>query len=186
MVSLRAGTLWISATIVAIAALLTTAANPAKTSAEQVPPRNYGVIWEHKLTRSGLPDENSLLWLRSQGVKSVVTFLPDHNVDYGKYGFSVLRIPMKSEPPTDQQAEQFLRFIQDPKNQPVHIHCVAGQSRTGLMAALARYAVDGWPLDRALEEARHFRQGKDLSKKRVDWLREWAARHPAGSFRVNP
>jgi protein tyrosine/serine phosphatase len=93
---------------------------------------------------------------------------------------------MRSEPPTEQQAEQFLRFIQDPKNQPVHIHCVAGQSRTGLMAALTRYAIDGWSLDRAFEEARHYRQGRVLSKKREDWLREWAAKHPAGSFRVNP
>src|SRR5215471_3501406 len=186
MRSLRAGTLWASATIVAFVALLTAVAHPSKTSTEQAPPRNYGVIWEHKLTRSGLPDDNSLAWLHSQGVKSVVTFLPDHNVDYQKYGFSVLRIPMKSDPPTEQQAEHYLRFIQDPKNQPVHIHCVAGQSRTGLMAALTRYAIDGWPLDRALQEAKRYRQGRDLSKERVDWLRGWAAKHPAGSFRVNP
>jgi protein tyrosine phosphatase (PTP) superfamily phosphohydrolase (DUF442 family) len=183
---LRAGTLWVAATIVAYAALLMAAASPLQTSPEQAPPRNYGVIWEHKLTRSGLPDEKSWLWLRSQGVKSVVTFLPDHPVDYGKYGFSVLHVPMHNEPPTEQQAEQFLRFVQDPKNQPVHIHCVAGQSRTGMMAALTRYAIDGWPLDRALEEAKRYRQGRDLSKERADWLREWAAKHPAGSFRVNP
>jgi hypothetical protein len=186
MRSSRAARSWIAAYMVGCVVLLAAAANPYQTSTKQVPPRNYGVIWEHKLTRSGLPDENSWLWLRSQGVKSVVTFLPDRNVDYGKYGFSVLRVPMHSEPPTDQQAEQFLRFIQDPKNQPVHIHCVAGQSRTGLMAALTRYAIDGWPLDRALEEAKHYRQDRDLSKERVDWLRGWAAKHPAGSFRVNP
>jgi len=144
------------------------------------------VIWAHKLTRSGLPDDGQWLWLRSQGVKSVVTFLPDNNVDYSKYGFSVLRIPMRSDPPSEEQAERFLRFIQDPNNQPVHIHCIAGKSRTGLMAALTRYAIDGWPLDRALDEAKHYRQGKDLSQKRVDWLKAWAAKHPAGSFRVNP
>jgi hypothetical protein len=186
MRSLRVAKLWITAYIVGCAALLTAAKIPLQTSTEQAAPRNYGVIWEHKLTRSGLPDENSWLWLRSQGVKSVVTFIPDSKVDYGKYGFSVLRIPMHSEPPTEQQAEQFLRFVQDPKNQPVHIHCVAGQSRTGLMAALTRYAIDGWPLDRALEETRRYRQGRDLSNERVNWLREWAAKHPAGSFRVNP
>jgi protein-tyrosine phosphatase len=186
METLGAAKMWMNACIVGIAAFLAAAPTPWKSSTEQAAPRNYGVIWEHKLTRSGLPNDSSWLWVRSQSVKSVVTFLPDHDIDYGKYGCSVLRIPMKSDPPTDEQAEQFLRFIQDPKNQPVHIHCVAGQSRTGLMAALARYAIDGWPLHRALEEARRYRQGKDLSDKRVNWLREWAAKHPAGSFRVNP
>lgn len=186
MRSLRAAIFWITACVVSCVALLAAAGRPSQVSTQKAPPRNFGVIWTHKLTRSGLPDENSWLWLRSQGVKSVVTFIPDSNVDYDKYGFSVLRIPMRSDPPSEQQAEQFLRFVQDPKNQPVHIHCVAGQSRTGLMAALTRYAIDGWPLDRALEEARHYRQGRDLSQKRVDWLKAWAANHPAGSFRVNP
>jgi len=186
MRSLRAAKLWITAYIVGCVALLTAARSPLQAPREPSPPRNYGVIWDHKLTRSALPDENSWLWLRSQGVRSVVTFIPDSSVDYGKYGFSVLHIPMHSEPPSEQQAEQFLRFVQDPKNQPVHIHCVAGQSRTGLMAALARYAIDGWPLDRALEEARRYRQGRDLSRERVNWLRDWAAKHPAGSFRMNP
>lgn len=186
MRSLRVAKWWIAACIVGYVALLMAAGHAWENPAEPVPPGNYGVIWEHKLTRSALPNNNSWVWLRTQGVKSVVTFIPDSKIDYHKYGFTVLHIPMHSDPPTEQQAEQFLRFIQDPKNQPVHIHCVAGQSRTGLMTALTRYAIDGWPLDRALEEARRYRQGRDLSKNREDWLREWAARHSAGSFRLNP
>lgn len=186
MRSLRRAKWWIAAYIVGCAALLMAAEHAWKSPTEPVPPGNYGVIWDHKLTRSALPNDNSWPWLRAQGVKSVVTFIPDSKIDYHKYGFTVLHIPMHADPPTDQQVEQFLRFIQDPKNQPAHIHCFAGQSRTGLMAALTRYAIDGWPLDRALEEARGYRQGRDLSKSRMDWLREWAARHSAGSFRLNP
>ncbi len=155
--------------------------------AQSAPPRNYGVVWEHKLSRSGLPsDDSGWRWLRSQGVKSVVTFRPENDVDYDTFGFEhVLRIPMRSDPPSDQQAEEFLRFIQDPANQPVHIHCTAGKDRTGIMAALTRYSIDGWPVQKALEEARVYRGGRDLSAKRVAWLNNWAVKHEPGSYRIN-
>jgi hypothetical protein len=52
------------------------------------------------------------------------------------------------------------------------------------MAALTRYAVDGWSLDQALAEARSYRNGKDLSKIRLDWLTRWARTHQPGSARL--
>jgi protein tyrosine/serine phosphatase len=106
-------------------------------------------------------------------------------VDYKKFGFEqVLKIPMRSDPPSDLQAEEFLRFIQDPNHQPVHIHCTAGRSRTGMMAALARYSIDGWPMEKALAEARAYRGGEDLAAIRVAWLKDWAAKHQPGSYRT--
>jgi len=130
-------------------------------------------------------------WLRSQGVKSIVTFRIENDVDYSKYGFErVLRIPISgnppADPPSDQQAEEFLRIIQDPNNAPVHMHCNAGRDRTAMMAALARYSIDGWPMEKALEEARSYRHGEDLPPKRMAWLYNWAAKHKAGSYRVKP
>ena len=54
-----------------------------------------------------------------------------------------------------------------------------------MMGALARYAVDGWPMDEALGEAGLYRRGKDLSPERIKWLRDWAAKHRPGSHRLN-
>ena len=150
--------------------------------------KNYGVIWENRLSRSGLPKaDTGWDWLHGQGVRSIVTFLPEDEVDYREHGFTtVLRIPLSDTAlPTERQSKQFLSFIQDPKNQPVHIHCAAGRDRTGMMAALARYAVDGWPLDKALAEARSYRDGKDLGERRVAWLKDWAAKHPPGDARLD-
>ncbi len=161
------------------------------TVTEEITLRHYGVVWEKQLTRSGLPENDAgWMWLRSQGVKSVVTFLSKNDVDYNKFGFEhVLRFPISHNPPTDspsdQQAEEFLRFIQDPDNAPVHMHCTAGTSRTGMMAALAQFSIDGWPMEKALEEARRYRHGKDLPQRRVAWLYNWASRHKPASYRLN-
>jgi uncharacterized membrane protein len=159
----------------------------AAREATEYPLRNFGVVWENKLTRSGMPRSDlGWQWLRQHGTESIVTFRKESDVDYGKFGFQrVMRLPLGSDPPTDEQAEKFLRFIQDPANQPVHIHCTAGRDRTGMMTALTRYSIDGWALDRALGEAKAYRSGKDLSTKRVQWLKRWAARHQPGSFRLN-
>ena len=149
--------------------------------------RNYGVVWPGKLTRSGVPSSDSgWQWLRGEGVKSIVTFLDDDDVDYEKFEFEhVLTIPLGDEDlPSDEQTKTFLAFIQDPHNWPVHMHCHRGKDRTGMMAAMVRYAIDGWRLDRALEEARTYRGGKDLSEFRIEWLRRWASDHDPGSERL--
>lgn len=155
---------------------------------ENAPVTRYGVIWDGKLSRSGMPkDENGWKWLRDQGVNTVVNFRQDNDVDYGKYGIeSFLWIPLNGgRMPSDAEAEKFLRFIQDADNSPVHIQCAEGKDRTGMMAALARYAVDGWPMDEALGEAGLYRRGEDLSPERIKWLRDWAAKHRPGSHRLN-
>jgi hypothetical protein len=124
------------------------------------------------------------MWLRQRGVRSIVSFRPENDIDYRKFGFEhVLRLPLtRSVMPTQDQALEYLKFIQNPANQPVHIHCSAGVGRTGMMAALARYSIDGWTLDRALDEARRYRGGKELSARRMAWLRAWAKSYPPASF----
>jgi hypothetical protein len=151
--------------------------------------RNYGVLWPHKLTRSGLPrNDLGWTWLREQGVRSIVTFRTENDVDYRSIGFeNVMRVPLSGAVmPTETQAVEYLKFVQNPANQPVHIHCTAGRDRTGMMAALVRYSIDGWTLDNALKEARQYRDGKDLSARRIAWLHAWTKAHTPGSFKVMP
>ena len=147
------------------------------------PVRNYAVVWPGKVMRSGKPySEDGWTWVHQQGVKSIVTLIRGDNVDYKKYGFEdVLHVPLQGqEVPTEEQAKQYLQFIQDPKEWPVDVHCAEGKDRTGMMVALARYAIDGWPMEKALEEAKTYR-GSDLARFRVEWLTKWAAEHKPGS-----
>src|SRR5262249_5767422 len=116
---------------------------------------NYGVIWEGKLTRSGQPSAEGWRWLRRQGVRSLVSFRGEDNIDDRVRFRHALWVPFtKRTPPTDDEAEEFLTFVRDPSHWPLHIHCEHGRDRTGLMAALVRYAIDAWSLARALAAAR--------------------------------
>lgn len=148
--------------------------------------RNYAVVWPGKMMRSGKPySSDGWTWLHQQGVRSVVTLIRGDNVDYKKFGFeNILQIPLKGQDvPTEGQAQQYLQFIQDPKDWPVDVHCSEGKDRTGMMVALARYAIDGWPMEKALAEAKTYRGGEDLAQFRVEWLKKWAAEHKPGSER---
>ena len=147
------------------------------------------MVWENRLTRSGQPrSEEGWRWLRRQGIKSVVNFRAEEDTDYTGLDFErVLWLPFTShKPPTDDDAEEFLAFVRDRRNWPVHIHCKNGRGRTGVMAALVRYAIDGWPLERALAEARTYRRGEDLGPPYMAWLRRWAAHHEPASHRLAP
>lgn len=150
------------------------------------PVTRFGIVWDGKLTRSGKPkNDEAWKWLRAQGVNTIINFRASNDVDYSSFGFkNVLWIPMDNgRLPTAAEAEQYLNWIQEPANQPVNIQCAEGKDRTGMMAALARYAVDGWSMDDAINEASLYRKGEHLAEERIEWLRKWASTHPPGSFK---
>ncbi|MDP3997379.1 MAG: sulfur transferase domain-containing protein [Candidatus Andersenbacteria bacterium] len=139
------------------------------------------------LSRSGQPLIGEFEWLRQQGWRGVVDLRVDGERDevgddrklpgFDALGFNYLALPIiDGHPPTDEQAEQFLTFVTDAANQPVHVHCRGGIGRAGTMVALYRYAVQGWPLDKAIEESRAFQGG--ISEMQKTWLEGWAAEHP--------
>jgi hypothetical protein len=151
------------------------------------PIKRYGVVDEDILSRSSRPTTAGYAWLRQEGVKNIVNFTDEDPGDafFKELGFEGhLWLPIvDGKPPTDAQVEQFLSLVRDSQNWPVHMHCAEGESRAGLMAALVRYAIDGWPLEKALEEAKLYRKGKSLRPKYVQWLTHWAESHPPGSYR---
>jgi len=150
------------------------------------PVTRFGVIWEGKLTRSGKPKtDEGWKWMRARGVKTIVNFRASDDVDYKGYGFADhLWIPLdQGRLPTEEEAERYLTWIQDPANQPVNIQCAEGKDRTGMMAALARYAIQSWPMEDAINETGLYRGGELISEARIAWLRDWAKKYPPGSHR---
>jgi len=142
------------------------------------------------LSRSGQPTIADFQWLQRNGWKSVVDFRQDGEkgdpLDSKMPGFSDLGLKFLSLPikdgttPSDAQADQFLKFAVDPQNQPVHVHCAAGIGRTGIAVALYRYSVQGWSIDKAIQETALYT--KSINQSQQDWLRKWAASHSPGSY----
>jgi hypothetical protein len=159
---------------------------PSSGPVKGAPIKMYGVVDEDILSRSSRPTTAGYTWLRHEGVKNIVNFTDEDPGDafFKALGFEgYLWLPIvDGKPPTDAQVEQFLNLVRDSQNWPVHMHCAEGKSRAGLMAALVRYAIDGWPLDKALEEAKLYRKGKSLRPTYVQWLTHWAKSHPPGSY----
>lgn len=149
---------------------------------------NFGVVEQGIVYRSAQPTEANYDWLLSNGFKSVVSFRRekgddrDHVLGLGFRNYLWLNIEDERDP-TDEHAERFLDFVTDSQNWPILIHCKVGLGRTGTMAALIRYAIDGWSMEEALEEARLYRNGFDLAPSQLEWLTRWAANHPPASHR---
>jgi protein tyrosine phosphatase (PTP) superfamily phosphohydrolase (DUF442 family)/outer membrane protein assembly factor BamB len=159
-------------------------------------PADYG-FWSFAipvpgiLSRSGQPTLTDFQWLRQKGWKSVVDLRVDGERDevgddtkiegFDQLGFNYLALPMPDgSPPTNEQAEKFLNFVTDPVNQPAHVHCRGGIGRTGVMVALYRYSVQGWPWLRAVAESILFQGG--ISDSQKNWLERWVQSHDPGSW----
>lgn len=162
-------------------------ASAASGPAERAPVRNFGVVEQGILYRSAQPRTAMLPWLRSYGIRSVVNLREQQYGDdawaLSALGFSsYLQIPIDNyAAPTDAQAGAFLAFVQDQRNWPVLVHCAEGKGRTGVLVALTRYAIDGWPLDQALAEANSYTAKTALSDAQRAWITQWANTHAPGS-----
>jgi len=161
-------------------------------------PKDYG-LWSFAmpvpgvLSRSGQPLFSGFKWMKENGWKSVVDLRVDGEREevgddrkipgFDELGLNFLSLPLVDGiPPTDEQAKQFIAFVTDPANQPSHVHCRGGIGRAGTMVVLYRYSVQGWPLDKAIEESRAFQGGiSDLQKK---WLEKWAAKYKPGEYKL--
>jgi protein-tyrosine phosphatase len=143
---------------------------------------SFSIFDGGKISRSGQPLLSEFKWLKKNGTKSVVDLRVDG--EYKEVGddrkipgfnnlkFNFLSLPIKDGGiPTAKQAQQFLQFVTNPKNQPVEIHCRGGYGRTGTLIALYRYTVDGWTMDRAIKESILYRGGVDAGQKQ--WLLNW-------------
>jgi hypothetical protein len=155
---------------------------------EETAATDYEVIRNDRLSSSRAPSSDSeWRWLRGKGINTIV-HLDGAMVDFAQFGFdSFFWVPLPAgEPPTDEDAERFLRFIQQKENQPAHLSGAAVDGRA-VLVALARYAIDGWSIEAALAEGRSVNGGLELSlsTSQVEWLLRWAANHSSRSHRLD-
>lgn len=146
------------------------------------------------LSRSGQPLASEFTWLKEHGWKSIVNLRMDNEYEelsddsalpgFKDLNFNYLRLPIPDGGvPSDEQSMEFLKFVTDPQNQPVHIHCRGGYGRTSALVALYRYSIKRWPMEKAIEESRSFNEGMNDDQKA--WLEKWAQTHEPGTYQLS-
>jgi len=136
---------------------------PVPTASERPP------LWAVPVERTGLPNlhrvsdglyrgaqptAEGFRALKEMGVRTVVNLRSFHSDrdEVRDAGLAYAHITMKAWHPEDKEVVRFLRIATDPARTPVFVHCQHGADRTGVMCAIYRVAVQGWPADEAVDE----------------------------------
>lgn len=129
---------------------------------------NFDMVNE-KLSRSGLPTDSDLEYLRSEmKVKTIINFCTKTNVVHEEekakaLGFTYIHFPWSAHFYNILRlnyywriAESFLVLLRDEANYPIHVHCFHGRERTGVMIAIYRMVFDKYSFREALNEMQKY------------------------------
>jgi uncharacterized protein (TIGR01244 family) len=113
---------------------------------------------DDRITTSGQPTEQQLADIRALGVKHVVNLglhthekaLPDEAASVGGLGMEYIHIPVDFQNPTEQDFQQFCTVLEQLKDVPVHVHCIANAR---VSAFFYRYRRDVGGMDEARAKA---------------------------------
>lgn len=175
---------WIGAVAVLAALLCVGALGYAKVVRPQIVPKNFGVVEEGTVYRSGeLTPAATRRVVRERGIKTII--------DLGAYSDSDFeeRIAARTAAALGAERRVFrlegdgtgnpnayveaLRIITDPAKQPVLVHCSAGSQRTSACVLLYREIVQGRPFAQEMDEA--YAHGHDPARntRLRPYLEQW-------------
>lgn len=88
---------------------------------------------DERITTSGQPTEPQLAALHALGIRHVINLglhshekaLPDEAASLSRLGMTYIHIPVDFKNPTDQDFTRFCAAMQELKDVPVHVHCIA-------------------------------------------------------------
>ena len=127
-----------------------------------VPVEKPGLENFHKVSnvlyRGKLPTAEGIRELNKMGIKTIVNLQSSHSdldtIEEAGLSGQIGYEEVKSEAlnPTEEEVSRFLSIVTDPDKTPVFVHCAHGADRTGLMCAVYRVTVQGWPKEDAIKE----------------------------------
>lgn len=146
--------------IIIASAILAAAQSTPNEKSSKVHIKNFGCVNE-TFYRGAQPQEKDYADLAAMGIKTVIDLQRDGKSEeqalVEAQGMKFYRIGMSDKSqPLAEQAELFLKIVNDPANQPVFVHCAGGRHRTGAMSAIYRITHDGWSADQAVLEMKRY------------------------------
>jgi uncharacterized protein (TIGR01244 family) len=144
------------------------------------PIRNFLQVTPEFCT-GGQPRMEHLAKLKADGVKAVLNLRQptEHRAEEERAaaehaGLKYFNIPVSAGDPKDEQVVEFLRITDDPSNRPMFIHCTAA-IRVGAFWMIRRALRDGWPIEKAQEEAK--KVGLTTAPHLEEFARSYVERH---------
>jgi protein tyrosine/serine phosphatase len=108
--------------------------------------------------------KEKMVMLKSLGIKTIIdlrlfTGVKEEEQWAKEYGIDYIHISTGIVRPDEQKIKTVMSMVEDPKYQPVYVHCRTGCDRTGVIAGLYRVWNQGWTKEQAYKEMRshHFR-----------------------------
>jgi len=147
---------------------------------------NFGRVNDHYY-RGAQPKGQDFAALAALGIKTVIDLAdegdPAEEAHTKAAGMNFIRIPMTTHiAPTADVITRFLAVVNNPRNQPVYVHCMGGRHRTGVMTAVYRMTVDGWKPSQAFAEMKQYKFGADfLHQEFKDFVYKFVAAATADS-----
>jgi protein tyrosine/serine phosphatase len=153
--------------------------------------KNFGQM-DDRFYRGARPKDEDYKALAALGIKTVID-LTDNSKEYEKSaveaaGLRYVNIPMVDKSyPSMEQANEFLKLVDDPSTGKFYLHCAGGRHRTGVMGAVYRINYDHWNLDQALAEMNQydFNSGWGHGKQKdfvKDYWQQFQAKQANGSM----
>ncbi len=113
---------------------------------------------DDRVTTSGQPTEPQLADIRALGVRHIINLglhshekaLPDEAASVRRLGMTYIHIPVDFRNPTDEDFAKFRSVMNELKEVPVHVHCIANYR---VSAFFYRYRRDVLGMDEARARA---------------------------------
>lgn len=115
---------------------------------------------DERVATGGQPTDAAFAKLAAHGYRAVLNLrtasegidLKHEQEAAEKAGMRYISIPVVSSAPKPEQVQEFIQAVKDKDNQPLLIHC-GSANRVGAFWMIHRVLEQGWPEDKALEEA---------------------------------
>ena len=113
---------------------------------------------DRRITTSGQPTEPQLADIHALGVRHIINLglhshekaLPDEAASVSRLSMTYIHIPVDFQKPTDRDFDQFCSAMEQLKEVPVHVHCIANYR---VSAFFYRYRRDVLGMDEAQARA---------------------------------